>query len=157
MKEITIKDYRDFCSAQYDCDDCSLLGDELTGVYENCLGYVTEWAEKADHIVQEWKETKEKERINKRQTLYVVYDKYVAETIYGIAASEETAKKIIDSLAQKALANCLTVDAKDSGIYWDKMNDEQKAEFYETQIKSSFLIKKMKLDCYIYDKEVYAI
>lgn len=156
-KEITLEDYREFCSEQKDCDKCPLKGDTLSGIYENCLGYVTEHAAEADSAIQEWKEELEQEKIAKRQSLFIIYDKYFAETIYGVASSYAIAEKMVKKLGEEALADILAVDSEDSGIHWGSMTKEQQEEFYNTQIKSAFIIKEMKLDCYTYDEEVHAI
>lgn len=157
MKEITLKDYKNFCSAQRDCDTCPLLGDNVSGIYEHCMGYISEYPEAADSIIQEWQTIEEKEKIEKRQSVYVIYDKYFSNTIYGVASSYETAERITATLGQEALANCLAVDPEDSGIHWDEMSEEQRKEFINTEIKEGFLIKEMKLDCYIQNEEVHAI
>lgn len=156
-KEITLKDYREFCLEQKDCDKCPLKGDALSGIYENCLGYITEHAAEADNAIQKWKKEQEQAKIVKRQSLFVIYDNYFAETIYGVASSYKIAEKMVEKLCEEDLANCLAVDSEDSGIHWDKMTKEQQEEFYNTEIKSSFVIKEMKLDCAYYDEEVYAI
>lgn len=157
MKEITLQDYRDFCLERYDCDNCPLTGDALSGLYGHCLGYIAEHPEEADSAIQEWKMMEEKRKIEKRQSVWVIYDRYFSDTVYGVASSQETANKMLDALGQEALANCLAADAEDSGIRWDKMTKEQQDEFYNTQIMDSFVITEMKLDCYTYDEGVHAI
>lgn len=68
MQETTLKDYREFCTEHLNCESCPLCGDEVTGIYEHCMGFISEYPEKADNIIREWKAAEEKRKIDKRQT-----------------------------------------------------------------------------------------
>lgn len=156
MKEITLKDYREFCSSKDTCTDCPLHMD-YNGGYENCLGFVTEDPESADAIIQDWKKKQEQEKIAKRQKVYVIYDTSCGNTVRGIATSSKKAKQIKEKIAQNCLADLLAVDTEDSGIYWDVWTDDIKEDFYEEQVKNTFIIKEMIVDTYEDDEGVHAI
>lgn len=148
-----LKDYIDFCNEQSDCYMCPLCGDEVVGIYDCCMGFVSNYPEKAEEVITTWKENIRQRQIANQQTFYIVYDTAL-QNIEAIATTQEKAEEIVDKLAQVALDTCLAVDPEDSGLDWDNWTEEYQRQFYETQIKSSFIIIEKKIDTYKINGEV---
>lgn len=136
-----LKDYIDFCDEQSDCYMCPLCGDEIVGIYDCCMGFISNYPEKAEEVMTAWKE-------DVRQITYIVTSEY-DNSIYGIASSRDKAEEIIEKSAKETLENCIAVDPEDSGIYWEEWNETQRNEFYEKEIKSGYQIIERKMDTYI--------
>lgn len=143
-----LKDYKDFCNEQTDCNKCPLSGDELTGFYNCCIGFIVEHSSKAEEIIATWKEKSRRRQTVDRQTIFIVTSEY-DNSIYGTASSKEKAEEIIEKSAKEVLENCIAVDPEDSGIYWEDWDEARRNEFYEKEIKSGYQIIERKMDTYI--------
>lgn len=91
--------------------------------------------------------------------MYIIYEKDYAfpNSICGLTDSLEKAEQVLEKIAQEALKDCLAVDPKDSGIYWDDWTEEERETFYIEDIKSAWVIVERKMNTYILDGEVIAI
>lgn len=63
--------------------------------------------------------------------MFVIYDRETPNTIYGITETEQQAKTAKAFLVNDLIAEILTVDPMESGIYWESWSTEQKQQLKE--------------------------
>lgn len=63
--------------------------------------------------------------------MFVIYDRETPDTIYGATETEQQAKTAKAFLVDDLIAEILTVDPMESGIYWESWSAEQKSQLKE--------------------------
>lgn len=63
--------------------------------------------------------------------MFVIYDKETPDIIYGITETEQQAKVAKAFLVEDIMAEILTVDPLESGIYWETWSEDQKRQLRE--------------------------
>lgn len=132
MNDITIQDYRDFCENRSSCIDCPLLNG-----YQHCMGFIADFPEAADKVIQRWLDV---------PTTYIIVDKYESgeSAIKGISYSKEEANKILEKVCSDDLIECIAETPENSGVFWSEMTEQEQKDFYEKEIKASYTIVEMR-------------
>ena len=60
--------------------------------------------------------------------IYIIYDKEMPETFYGVAATEVDAKALKARTVTKLVCDIILIPYEESGINWAKRTDEEKDE-----------------------------
>ena len=63
--------------------------------------------------------------------MFVIYDRETPDIIYGVTETEQQAKTAKAFLVDDLIAEMLTVDPMESGIYWENWSAEQKQQLKE--------------------------
>lgn len=60
--------------------------------------------------------------------IYIIYDKEMPETFYGVATTEISAKALKARTVTKLACNIILEDPNESGIHWDEFSEKKKDE-----------------------------